>query len=205
MQHVNLYQGEFRPRRDPTDALHLALALLVVVVLLLLISGYQAWQAQRAQQRLSQARAQQQAAQTRTDELRTALQQARQSDSGAQTEGEQLRREYAAKQRLLGFLDDGPLAADAGFSGHLQGLAERVVDGVWLERIQLAQGGRRIRLDGHARQPDQIPAFMASLGRAAAYSGRKFRTLRVERGDDGEAVAFVLASDRVATEDGGER
>jgi len=205
MQHVNLYQGEFRPRRDPTDALHLALALLAIVVVLLAVSGYQAWQVRAAEQRLSDARAQQQTVQARMDELRAELQQAQASDSDTAGEIEQLRLELQAKQRLLRFLEQGPLAEQAGFSRHLEGLAQRVVDGVWLQRIRLERGGSRIRVDGHAQKPSQIPEFMASLGRAPAYSGRKFRTLRVQREQDGGSVAFVLASDRVDLEDEGKR
>ncbi|PSQ90965.1 MAG: hypothetical protein BRD57_05575 [Proteobacteria bacterium SW_6_67_9] len=195
MQHVNLYQGRFRPQRDATDALHLAFALLAIVLLCLAVSGYQAWQARQAQQRLAEALTAQEAAQQRLDELRGALERAREADSGASQQIERVRREYEAKQRLLRFLAEGPLADEAGFSGHLSGLAEHIVDGVWLRRIQLEQGGRRIRLDGHAQKPEQIPAFMAALGRAAPFKGRTFRTLRVERDD--EATAFVLASNRV--------
>ncbi len=205
MQHVNLYQGEFRSRRDPTDALHLALALLGVVVLLSAASGYQAWQAQQAQQRLGEARAERQALHKRMDQLRAQLQETQDTGSAAADKRAALRSEYEAKQRLLRFLDQGPLADEAGFSGHLTGLAERVVDGVWLERIRLDAGGSRIRLDGHARKPRQIPALMASLGRAPAYSGRTFRTLRVQREQDSGAIAFVLASSRVEPDGEAER
>lgn len=198
MQHVNLYQRQFRPHRDPTDAFHLALALVLVLLALVVFSGYQAWQARQAQQRLADERAEQQSVQQRMDALRSELQSAQASDTDASQQLEQLRREYEAKQRLLQFLDQGPLADEAGFAGHLAGLAERIVDGVWLERIQVKQGGGRIRLDGHALEAPQIPAFIASLGRAPVYAGRTFRTLRVQRQkDDGGPVAFVLASNRV--------
>jgi Tfp pilus assembly protein PilN len=201
MQHVNLYQDQFRARRDPTDALHLSLALLAIVLLCLAVSGYQAWQARQAQQRLAEARTEQEAAQQRLDELRGELERAREADSGASQEIERVRREFDAKKRLLRLLEEGPLADEAGFSRYLTGLAEHVVDGVWLRRIQLDQSGRRIRLDGHARKPERIPAFMASLGRVKPYKGRTFRTLRVER--DAEATAFVLASNRIEDDQDG--
>ncbi len=205
MQHVNLYQGQFRPQRDPTDALHLALALLLVVLLCLVASGYQVWQTRQAQQRLAQARSEQENAQASLDELRAELERAHEADSGASAELERLRREYDAKQRLLAYLDDGPLAEEAGFSGYMKGLAERVVDGVWLRRIHLDQGGQRIRFDGHAQKAEQIPAFMASLGRVQAYTGHTFRTLQVQRAPDGQATAFVLASNRIDAEPKGDK
>jgi MSHA biogenesis protein MshI len=202
MQRVNLYQDHFRPRRDPSDAAHLAAALLVLVLALVAVSAYQAWRLETARDGVAAAEREQEAAQQRLDKLRGELEAATGDDEQTQQRVERLRNELAAKRELLTFLESGPLASDAGFSQYLEGLAERVVDGVWLERIQLAQNAKRIRLDGHALRPAQVPDFMAALGQAEAYEGRTFRTLQLKRSkDDADgAIEFLLASQRVDEE-----
>ncbi len=199
MQRVNLYQDQFRRRRDFTDAAHLAAGVVVLVLLLVAVSGYQVWRLQGARQALTQAERERDAAQQRLDDLRSELNAATGDEDRTQEEAKRLRSELAAKRELLTFLESGPLAEDAGFSSYLEGLAQRVVEGVWLQRIRLDGNGTRIRLDGHARQPKQVPAFMAALGKADAFQGRKFRTLKLERPkDDGaDVIDFVLASRRV--------
>jgi hypothetical protein len=202
MQRVNLYQAQFRPRRDPTDAAHLAAGLLILVLALVAVSAYQVWRLEAARDEVAAAERAQQAAQQRLDALRQELTAATGDDEQTKQRLERLRSELAAKRELLTFLESGPLAGDAGFSQYLEGLAERVVDGVWLERIQLGQNAKRIRLDGHAQRPAQVPSFMAALGRAKAYAGRTFRTLRLNRPEDNAdgAINFLLASQRVDKE-----
>ena len=208
MQRINLYQDQFRARRDPTDATHLALWLLLVVVALAALGGLLAWRAQVAEQRLADARAQRAAVTERVDGLRARLQSARDAAGTPDARLADLRAELAAKRRLLDYLRSGPLAERTGFSAHLRGLARRVVEGVWLERITLTRGGARLRIDGHASDPEQVPALMAALGEADAYSGHSFRTLDLRRPEEGgRRIDFVLATQPVdvnaARRDGG--
>lgn len=198
MQHVNFYQEAFRPHSDPTDAAHLARWLLLVAIGLALVSGAIAWRADLAAERLAAAEARRDQASARLADLRARLESLRADAGDGGDQVARLRAELAAKQRLLDYLRSGPLAERDGFSGHLRDLARRVVDGVWLERITLAEGGARMRLDGHATDPEQVPALMAALGEAEAYRGHRFRTLDLRRPEDAAwRIDFVLASDPV--------
>lgn len=196
MQQINLYQDQFRVRRDRLDARHLAAAL---VLLLVVLAGVTAWLqfdtrqvAERAASRQAERDGLEQevlALQSRLDERTTA--------AGAQADATaRLRQELAAKQRVLEYLESGPIARRDGFSAHLHGLARRVVDDLWLERIVFERGGDRLRLEGHALRAGGVPQMIAALGDEAVYSGHAFRSLVIERPADAEwRVDFVLSSD----------
>ena len=196
MQQINLYQEQFRTRRDPLDARHLGAGL---VVLLIVLAAASVWLHQRAgdaAERAAAAERERDRLERRVLELRSRLEQRQAAASGAVDEATRLRAELAAKRRVLEYLESGPIARRDGFSGHLQGLARRVVDDVWFDRIAFERGGETLRLEGHALRADDVPRMIAALGEEAAYAGRAFRTLVIERPENADwRVDFVLASD----------
>lgn len=197
MQRINLYQDQFRRRRDWLDSRHLALMLLAGIAVLAAISANQAWRANAAEARASALEADRQAARARLESLQAQLEPERDDERLRK-----LRAELSAKQSLLDYLESGPLGERDGFSPFLDGLARHVVDGVWLSRITLREGGARMRLDGHAVDPDRVPQLITALGAAAAYDGHAFRRLAIDRPAEADwRVDFVLAS---TPGDGGE-
>lgn len=201
MQQINLYQEQFRVRRDRLDARHLGVLL---VLLLMVLGAASAWMQQRADETAGRAatlqrerdRLEQQvlAMRTRIEERRTEV-----TDGDDRTA--RLRRELAAKQRLLEYLESGPMARRDGFSTHLAGLARRVIDDLWFDRIVFEQGGRKLRLEGHSLQTGGVPRMIEALAEEKVYVGHAFRSLVIERPEDGDQrVDFVLSSDMASTD-----
>lgn len=191
MQRINLYQDDLKRRRDAFDARRLALGSVLLAVALAATSGFQGWKARTAEAQVAALAAEREAANARIGALQA---QVRAEPGGAERQ-RRLREELAAKRGLLRYLDEGPFAERAGFSGYLDGLADRVIEGVWLSRIDLAAGGARLQLDGHAVEARHVPELMASLGEAPAYRGRSFRRLAIDRPAEAEwRIDFVLAS-----------
>lgn len=197
MQQINLYQDEFRKRRQYTDAAHLGLGLGVVLAVLALVSGGLAWRANEAERRAAALAEQRDALQETLAELQARVQ-ARSADGT--DDGEvlaRLRRELDAKRRLVDYLGERAGSSRPAFSGYLEGLARSTVDTLWLDRVELADGGRRLRLGGHALEPETVPALLDRLAQRPAFRGHSFRTLRIDRPDEQPGpLTFVLASDR---------
>lgn len=191
MQRINLYQARVKPQHDRFDTRRLALLLALLALGLAASGGFQAWQVRQAEAQLARVNAEREAASERVAQLQAKLEDEPSRDARIQ----RLRNELAAKRALLDYLEEGAFAERAGFSGYLDGLAEHIVEGVWLNRIVLAAGGDRLQLDGHALEPERVPALITALGQAPAYEGRNFRRLAIDRpeGDDWR-VDFVLAS-----------
>jgi len=194
MQQINLYQEQFRHRRDFLDARHLALVLVVGLVLLAADSTYLDWSAGRAAARADTVAATRTAVQQRLQKTQAQLRQA-QARAGSDQRLASLHAELDAKQQLLDYLQRGPLTASTGFSPFLRGLARQHVPGVWLDTIEVDAGGEHLRLEGHALAPRRVPQLIAALGDQPAYSGHTFRTLSIDRPKDHDhRVDFVLAS-----------
>lgn len=203
MQQINLYQEQFRVRPDPFDARSLGLALLV---LLLVLAGVSVWlhisaagvveRRLAAEQRRDRAEQQVLALRAELDELMAA-------DTATASEPDRLRRELAAKRRLMDYLEGGPLSRRDGFSTHLEGLARRVVDNLWFDSIVFERGGERLRFEGHALHAADVPRMIAALGEEAVYGGHAFRSLVIERPEEADwRVDFLLSSERVEAADG---
>lgn len=198
MQQINLYQEQFRTRRDPLDARHMGIMLVLLVVALGAVS---VWLQQRAGE-LAERAAAVERERDRLEQQVLAMSARLEERRGEAAAGDdrlvRLRRELAAKQRVLEYLESGPMARRDGFSTHLAGLARRVIDGLWFDRIVFEHGGGKLRFEGHSLQPDGVPRMIEALAAEEVYAGHAFRSLVIERTGEGgdRRVDFVLASDR---------
>lgn len=195
MQHVNLYQSQFQPRRDPLSARNLLLALVAVVLSLIAVSLWLQARLAPLDVRVAMLGEQRAAAEVALNAAREQVQAAR---ARAQDDGRvaSLQAGLAARQGVLELLGSGSDGQRGrGFSPYLEGLAETVVDRLWLSTIRIDQGGDSLRLVGHSLDPGQIPALISALGGAAAYRGHVFRSIELLRSEaDGARIDFVLSS-----------
>lgn len=197
MQQINLYQEQFRTRRDPFGARTLAGALVALILVLAGISVWLQLSAAAAVERLQAAEQRRDRVEQQVLAMRARLE-ALAAEDAAASEPARLRAELAAKQRLMEYLEGGPLARRDGFSDHLDGLARRVVADLWFDRIVLDHGGDRLRFEGHALRAADVPTMIAALGQEDVFAGHAFRSLVIERPADAEwRVDFLLSSDRV--------
>lgn len=201
MQQINLYQDQFRIRREPWRARVLAAVLGLLLVVLAGVSAWLQYEAGQAEARLAAAEQRRDRAEQQVLALRSELEQIEAGEAVQADLPSRLRAELAAKRRLMDYLEQGPLARRDGFSGHLQGLARRVVDDLWFDRIVLEQGGDRLRFEGHSLEAAHVPRMIAALGEEAVFAGHAFRSLVIERSEDADwRVDFLLASDLLDAE-----
>lgn len=202
MQQINLYQEQFRVRREPARTRVLALGLVVLLAMLFAVSGWMQYESWRVTDRLERARERRDRVEQEMLALRAELERMAAGEQARAGLPAELRAELAAKRRLMDYLAEGPLASRDGFSGHLQALARRVVEDLWFDRIQLERGGDRIRFEGHALEAALVPRMIAALGEEAVYRGHSFRSLLIERPEQAAwRVDFLLASEAVEREE----
>lgn len=198
MQQINLYQEQFRTRRDPFGARTLAVALAALILVLVGVSVWLQLSAADTAERLQMAEQRRDRVEQQVLAMRSRLEALAEADAATASEPARLRAELVAKQRLMEYLEDGPLAHRDGFSEHLDGLAQRVVTDLWFDRIVLERGGDRLRFEGHALRAADVPKMIAALGQEDVFTGHAFRSLVIERPEDAEwRVDFMLSSDRV--------
>ena len=196
---LNLYQPlqAAADGRPPRAALPLAVLLLLLAILV--DGAWQLWRLQRLEAATSVA--EQTAAQAEAD-LATARQSFRApvADPRLPQQLADLERDNRELLRVADYLRLLQAERSGGFSGALDALAERHLDGVWLSVIRLEQGGRDLLLEGASQQPALLPEYLNSLGQSQAFAGRQFARFDIDR-DDGGVLRFRLASQAASTEE----
>lgn len=194
MQQVNLYQPIFRKQKKVFSALALVQALVLLALALTSIYGYGRWQLLALDKALAGAKTQRATTQARLSEIQR-LTPPRARDQRLVRAVESLHSQNEFKRRTLAMLEADLGGAQAGFVGQLEGLARQRVDGVWLTRLALSEGGSGIGLNGNALAPELVPRYLQRLSAEASFSGTQFRTFLLERdANQDNWVAFELSS-----------
>lgn len=194
IQQINLYRPErYAPER--TTAVNSLLAVIGVAVGLV-IAYYilSQWQLNQARLAAGQLEEQRGALNRQRDELNTRLQQL-QPSIALQSELSNLERDRDAKRQVLRLLDGDAAGNRTGFSGHLEGLARRPLNGLWLTGVSIERGGRHLALRGNALTADLLPRYLELLRDEAAFAGQEFRMLTMNRPEsDAARIEFHLDS-----------
>ena len=185
MQQINLHQPVVRRRQGSLSAQSAATALLTIALALMGIWVFGWWQLRLMRSEVEVARAQR--------EAQRVLQAAQTSllDAMSQEELDQLILNISAavdiKTRAIALLQS-EAGGTAAFAERLTALAQRHVDGVWLDQLTLGATRGAMSLSGSALTPDLVPQYLQSLAGDPALRG-------------GEIDNFVI--DRLATARGG--
>ncbi len=115
-----------------------------------------------------------------------------------------LEAKLAGQTQALAALESGALGRAEGYSGLLRALARVSMDGVWLTRIQFAEGDGALSLSGRAANAELVPAYLERLRSEESLRGKGFSRLEVKRAVPAPAapgavpaapfVEFVLSS-----------
>jgi Tfp pilus assembly protein PilN len=97
----------------------------------------------------------------------------------------------ASQRQALAAFDSGALGRAEGYSELLRALARTSMEGVWLTRIQFAEGGGELSITGRATRADLVPAYLERLRAQEALRGQEFSRLEITRGPP---VEFALSA-----------
>ena len=194
MQQINLYQDDFRPRREVLSLRQVVAGLGALMLVLLAVSAWQGWQ---NRQLAAEVEAQRQALKQSEARL-AALRKAnppREPDPKLARTVERLAQRVETKRRVLAVLSGKTFGNTEGFVPQLTGLARQRIEGLWLTELRLHAGGTRLDMAGNALKPELVPRYLQRLGKEAVFSGTAFETFRLERPEKGPSwVRFVLHS-----------
>ena len=118
----------------------------------------------------------------------------RNADPGLLEEIAERERELQDKRRVLNLLSGETLGNTHGFAEQLAALGRTHSEGLWLQRIELEDGGRRLALQGRALAAELVPEFLDALEGEVAFNGVAFNRVTVRSVTDEPGVRFVLAN-----------
>ena len=158
----------------------------VAVLVSFLMLGVYAWsysQLNGERQRLGELEAEHAALQAAI-EARVEEQKARSTRADPAVQIEALTRLRDAGLATLRDLDRGNTDSIVPFSNIMEALARQNLENVWIERIELTDGGAEIALEGRALDAADLPTFLRGLGTEPSFASREFGTLDFVRPND---------------------
>jgi MSHA biogenesis protein MshI len=206
-QYINLYDESLRPSREVLTLTNVALAVLATLLLLMGLAAFGMARSDNEMRSFKVAEAKLMQSQEQLTVL--AVQHAsRQQEPALEHELAQLRAQLAAKTNVLARLKEGEFGDRQGFNAFFLGLANGVVDEVWITGFDVSAGGHAMTIRGRMLTESRLPRYVEALSRQPAFARREFSALNVSRVDAKPAdansaglpayVAFELRSGSVA-------
>lgn len=193
-QQVNLYQPMLRREHQSFGPKAMVQCLGLALLGMVAIHGYQEWQTRSLASEIGRLEHQNQAAAATLVKVQADLPAPRASARLAD-EIARLARAIGEREHLVKVLSTRLSASENGLARFLEGLARQRVEGLWLTGVSVADGGKDIVIKGQALQPQLIPVLVQRLADEASFAGVKFRTLNMERLEEGaEKIEFELRS-----------
>ncbi len=179
------------------DAVNIKLAgrlCAVAAVLMVVYYAVTTLQLGRIENQLTGMQQDQQAVEAELTNARTQLQ-SLQSGKQLLPQIELLKKEKAAKSRILSSVAEQPVNTSNGFSAYLKALGQRPAQGLWFTRLWFEDNGRRISWSGHTREPASVPRYLQQLKSNEVYVGHFFNVLKMQRAEGGgKLLAFEISS-----------
>lgn len=124
----------------------------------------------------------------------------RDADPALVQELKRLQQEAEDKARVLTLLNGESVGNMDGFSGQLAALGRRHPDGLWLDRIDIGEGGRDVGLRGLTLDAGLVPTFLSRLQLEPVFAGVGFTAFTLESdAKDGGPLHFAIATDCQST------
>ena len=184
-QQINLYEARietsFWQCYAPFPQIALGLAMILMLVYL-----FAFWEYRDLRTELERVTAQQISEAQRLEELRQSMPQPG-IDPKLEAEVNRLAARRQEKVLLLKALTQDRVGNDGGFSSYLEGLARRHVDGVWLTKIELTDGGIHLGLDGLTGRPEYVPQLIQNLAQEPVFEGAQFDIFSLAKTSEAQA------------------
>jgi Tfp pilus assembly protein PilN len=191
MQHVNLYQSQFKPKKVilPAEQLLMlaALPLLVLILLSIYLSYSQQNRAEQLENQQAQVEQQQIYLNNLTQQLNTQTQ-----NPLLLAEEKDLQQQLQSKTLLLKLLNNKTLGNQKGFSTMLIALSQQHVENLWLTHFSLLDSGEFIALQGRAYTSDLIPQYIDNLAKSEQFHGKNFSVFQLNQDEKSAYFDFKL-------------
>ena len=193
-QQINLYQPIFRKQKKVFTAVAMLQVCLISIALFTLAGGYSYFQLKKLQEQenrvaekliRSQAHFKQLLGKTGTDATAKLL----------TAEISKLNQELEQKKSIVALLAQGSYVTKRGFSQQFEAIARQHVNGTWLTRIEIEQGGAALNLKGITYSAELVPVYLQRLLQEQVFSETTFNLFGMQRSvESPEEISFQVGT-----------
>ena len=180
LQQVNLYSDELKTQKLNYSALMLVQLSLFLVVVLSAVTGFSAFQLEQQESAFTAMKNKQKTAMVNLQKLQTEFSK-RKKDIALSKKIKDKTIELANKQKVFSILSQDEFGNTKGFIEHVSGLARQRIEGLWLTKIRIADGGTNIALAGTTSKPALLPKYLQRLSAEKVFTGTEFESLLMVR------------------------
>lgn len=180
-QQVNLYKDELKNIKLKYSSLTLIQLSIVIVVAFSLLSGFKVFQINGKQDSLIESKKIQEKLKAEKVKFESAK---GKKDSALAKLITQKTKELEKKQRALKVLSQDEFGNASGFAGLVGGLAKHRLEGLWLTRLRIAEGGTDISLKGITTKANLLPKYLQRLSSEKSFSGITFKYFAMDINED---------------------
>jgi len=194
-QQINLYKPDLREQRQPLEAVSLAAICLVVLAAMSAWSGYSWWQVQTLEQQQAGTQRELERMRENVAELEARQQEAASPSQLLESELQRVREELRERRQIADSLAGGAFRNTDGFSASFESLARQHLEGSWLTRIHISNGGRVVTLEGETHTPELVPAYIEGLMQEKDFSNVSFNTMELTASEQpASRLSFKVAT-----------
>lgn len=190
-QQINLYQPMFRRQEKVFSAMTMMQTSLLFLIVLSTIYFYGQYRINPLQIELQKFTRDVRSLQSRVDGYRRKLPQPGKSQL-LDTEIARLEKELQQRRQIQDILQRQELGNAQGFSAYLKALARQHVQGTWLTRVAIDNGGKSLSLQGKTLSSELVPRYIQRLSEESTLAGLSFNVMELRRpGTTGKQAAPV--------------
>jgi Tfp pilus assembly protein PilN len=190
-QQINLYQPILGAEKRLFSAQAIAVAIVLFALSLGAISAFAGWRVRSAERAIASIEQHDQARTAATERGLAALH-GGSSEASTEARAQQLATTIAAREQVLAAVRRGAADALSGFSARLEALGRQQMDGLWLNRIVLSAGERRLALVGAANDPRLVPKYLDALATERSLGEARFDRFELRRPRADEPSAATI-------------
>ena len=94
-----------------------------------------------------------------------------------------LEKELQERQIIQKMLAGRKFGNTEGFSGYLEAMARQHIDGTWLTKIVITNGGTALALEGKTTESELLPQYIQKLSAEGVLDGLAFNVMELKRPD----------------------
>lgn len=194
-QQINLFQPMFRRQKKVFSAATIVQTIAVFIVAFALIYGYSFSRESGLRDELRKLDGK--VAYLKEQKIKLEKQYPPKTRSKLlENEIARLQAELDSREQIEALLAGNALGNTHGFSSYLEAFARRHVEGMWLTRVTIANGGNSLGLAGRTLSSELVPQYIEQLGEDDAMKGKAFNVMNMQRSDtDPKQISFDISTE----------